>query len=143
MALLDGVGIAVLACCALLVALVARRRLLARRGARVEISLRQPRGGGRSGWTYGLGRYASDSLEWYRVFSFALRPRCTIRRSGLRVRGQRRPEGAEAHAVVGGAVLLSCVGPQGEVELAMPEQEVTGFLAWVEGGPPDPRNVVL
>lgn len=139
MALLDGVGVLVLACCLALLALVGRRRLLASRGARIEMSVRAE--GASPRWTYGVARYSTDALHWFRVFSLALRPRRTIRRSGLRVRSQRPPDAHERHSVAAGSVVLSCEGPAGPVELALSVEEVPGFLAWLEGAPPDPRNV--
>lgn len=142
MAVLDGIGIVVLVCGLGLAVLALRRRILTRSGAGVEMSLRRAGQRGTRGWAYGVARYAPERLEWFRVFSYSPRPRRTIRRQGLHVRSQRRPVGHESLSVVTNAVVFCCDGPDGAVEIALPEQEVTGFLAWLEGGPPDPRNFV-
>ena len=46
----------------------------ARRHLRLQpaASARAPHG---KGWVLGIGRYAGDALEWYRVFSYSTRPR--------------------------------------------------------------------
>jgi hypothetical protein len=78
-----------------LVGLYLRRRLLQRRGGTVELSLRlNPRARGR-GWVLGIGRFAGEELQWYRVFSLARRPRRTAATwwcSGSAPRREPRPK---------------------------------------------------
>jgi hypothetical protein len=88
------------------------------------------------GWTLGTARYAEDMLEWYRVFSFSPRPRWVFPRRELEVRGRRVPDGAEALALLSGAVVLECSWRERWVELAMADDTMTGFLAWLEAAPP-------
>src|SRR5688572_11577462 len=76
-------------------ALVVRRRLLARHGGTFELSCRvRPQGAGR-GWLLGLGRYSGDDLEWFRIFSLSPRPKRVWRRDDLGYGGRREPEGVE------------------------------------------------
>ncbi len=101
----------------------------------IDLSLRiVKRRGTRQGWGWvlGLGRYAGDHLLWYRVFSPAMRPRRTFSRRGLTVVKQRRPTGVEALSLLGGSIVVECVGDAGRIELAMSEAALPGFLAWVE-----------
>jgi hypothetical protein len=131
---LDILAVLVLLCCLLLFAVVWRRSLLRRRGATVDLCLRDqpPRGG----WALGLGRFAGDELEWFRLFSLAPRPRRSLSRSALAVVDRRRPASSEVLSLMTSAVVVACDGPSGPIELAMEESAVTGFLAWLEAAPP-------
>ena len=119
--------------------LVLRRRFLSRRGGTFDCSLRlrpaaNPRTG--QGWTLGIARYSGDTLEWYRVFSYALRPKRVLGRRELQVVDRRDPQGAEVFSLLSGAVVVRCIGADGPVEFAMNEDTLTGFLSWVESAPP-------
>jgi len=117
--------------------LAIRRRLITRRGGTFDCSLRLRRGTSGQGWALGVGRYAGDTLEWYRVFSYALRPRRVLARQELEIVDRRMPEGAEVFALLSGAVVVCCrEGGGGTVELAMGEDVLTGFLAWLEAASP-------
>lgn len=134
--LVEGVGLLVLAVAAFLLALALRRRVLQRRGGTVDLSLRLSTKHAHRGWVLGVGRFDGDRLEWYRVFSLAMRPRRTLTRRDLSVVTRRQPEGSERLALLGGAVVMECRSSQGSVELAMEPSAVTGFLAWLEATPP-------
>ncbi len=117
-------------------ALAFRRRLLTRRGGTFDCGLRlRPAAMGR-GWVMGIGRYAGDTLEWYRVFSYATRPRVKLERRELEVLGRREPDGPEVFALLSGAVVVECAHGEGNVELAMGPGALTGFLSWLESMPP-------
>lgn len=117
-------------------ALVARRRLLQRGGGTVDLSLRlKPDAVGR-GWALGVGRFAGDELQWYRVFSLSPRPRRTFCRADLHVEQRRPPQGPEVRALHRDAVVLACRTGRGPVQLGMDRATVTGFLAWLEARPP-------
>ena len=118
------------------VAIAVRRRLLQRRYGTIDLSLRLARRGNGRGWVLGVGRCEGDALQWYRVFSLAARPRRTLSRRTLEVRGRRDPRGPETLALLAGAVVMECRAPEGPVELAMEAGAVTGFLAWLEARPP-------
>jgi hypothetical protein len=78
---------------------------------------------GSKGWQNGVARYADGELHWIPLLGLRMRPRHAIARRGLRV-SPRRQEG-EWWAVDCGAV-----------SLAMSEDALTGFLAWLESAPP-------
>jgi hypothetical protein len=113
-----------------------RRRLLAREGGAIELSLRikDRRHGG--GWVLGVGRYAGDDLQWFRVFSLSPRPRRTLSRRDLQVRTRRQPKGAEALALLKGVEVIELVSSAGPVDIALDSSALTGFLAWLEARPP-------
>ena len=117
--------------------LAVRRRLITRRGGTFDCSLRLRSGTSGQGWALGIGRYAGDNLEWYRVFSYAVRPRRVLVRRELEIVDRRMPQGAEVFALLSGAVVVCCrEGSGGTVELAMGDDVLTGFLAWLEAASP-------
>ncbi|MGH3115853.1 MAG: DUF2550 domain-containing protein [Gaiellales bacterium] len=91
------------------------------------------------GWAYGIARYNGDQIEWFRVFSYAPRPRRFLQRDGIEVLQRRLPEGEEELALLSDAVVLACSLGGTRVELAMSEDALTGFLAWLEAAPPGQR----
>ncbi|MFF9267537.1 DUF2550 domain-containing protein [Streptomyces rochei] len=137
--------------CGIVVALVViglfvfglRRRLIQRSGGTFDCSLRwdAPKEGdaGGKGWAYGVARYSGDRVEWYRVFSYSPRPRRVLERSAIEVAGRRLPEGEEELALLSDAVVLVCLHRGTRLELAMSEDALTGFLAWLEAAPPGQR----
>jgi hypothetical protein len=140
--LLDSLGAVVALIAAMFVLLFIRRRVLGRSGGIFECSVRlnpPAKAAGASaarGWTLGLGRYAGDSLEWFRVFSFSPRPRRVFSRS-MSVLSRRTPQGVEAFSLYAGHRVIEIQLESGQrVELAMSESALTGFLAWTEAAPP-------
>lgn len=113
--------------------LAVRRRTLQRAGGTVECSLQHP---GHARWTLGVGRYEGDTLNWYRLLSLRTRPRQVLSRNHLSVVDQRQPEAYEVDALPTGAVVVTCIHDGAVVELALGEQALTGFLAWLEASPP-------
>ncbi|MGV9890813.1 DUF2550 domain-containing protein [Streptomyces sp. NPDC003395] len=137
--------------CGIVVALVVlglfvfglRRRLIQRSGGTFDCSLRwdvaESADTGGKGWSYGVARYSGDRVEWFRVFSYAPRPRRILERASIEVAGRRLPEGEEELALLSDAVILVCVHQGTRLELAMSEDALTGFLAWLEAAPPGQR----
>lgn len=120
----------------LLLLLAARRRWLARGGGTFECSLRLRTTTPGGGWVLGVGRYHDGRLEWFRFFSFAVRPRETFPRNHVRVVDSRGPDPVEAVALTAESRILALeVGPQTR-ELAMSEDSILGLLAWLEAAPP-------
>ncbi|MER6500720.1 DUF2550 domain-containing protein [Streptomyces sp. NPDC001455] len=120
-----------------------RRRLIQRSGGTFDCSLRwnvpeEPDLSGK-GWVYGVARYSGDQVDWFRVFSYALRPRRILERSAIEVIARRMPEGEEELALLSDAVVLGCLHRGTRLELAMSEDALTGFLAWLEAAPPGQR----
>ncbi|MCP3816920.1 DUF2550 domain-containing protein [Streptomyces sp. A3M-1-3] len=120
-----------------------RRRLIQRSGGTFDCSLRWDiaEGGDPSGkgWVYGVARYSGDRIEWFRVFSYAPRPRRVLERSAIEVLARRAPEGEEELALLSDAIVLGCLHRGTRLELAMSEDALTGFLAWLEAAPPGQR----
>ncbi|WP_029391367.1 DUF2550 domain-containing protein [Streptomyces xiaopingdaonensis] len=122
-----------------------RRRLIQRTGGTFDCNLRwavseqeaaEPTG---TGWAYGVARYNGDRIEWFRVFSYAPRPKRFLVRGGIEVLERRLPQGEEELALLSDAVILACALHGVRVELAMSEDALTGFLAWLEAAPPGQR----
>ncbi|MFD8570886.1 DUF2550 domain-containing protein [Streptomyces sp. NPDC057694] len=122
-----------------------RRRLIQRSGGTFDCSLRwdapAPDAVDTSGkgWGYGIARYNGDRIEWFRVFSYAPRPRRILERAAIEVNGRRAPEGEEELALLSDAIVLACTHRGARLELAMSEDALTGFLAWLEAAPPGQR----
>jgi hypothetical protein len=131
----------------LLVALVGlgvvflRREVISRAGGTIEMNMRLFSFVAGRGWAPGLGRFSGDELRWYRLFSFGLRPRRRLSREGLKVDARRAPEGGERLSMPDGWIVVRCSGRDQssgniEVELALAESALTGFLSWLESAPP-------
>ena len=132
--------------------LASRRYLLERSGGTVECALRQPAGSGT--WRLGVLSYARDSLRWHGALGVLLRPEYEFCRRSLSVVSRRPADAAEAvtlgldRLVVEvevqaeppdsgrGSAQAAHAAPVTRVELAMTEQALTGFLAWLEAAPP-------
>ncbi|GAB2576225.1 DUF2550 domain-containing protein [Microlunatus antarcticus] len=120
----------------LLLLLATRRRWLSRSGGTFECSLRLRTATPGAGWVLGVGRYHAGRLEWFRFFSFAVRPRETFPRGRVRVVDSRDPDPVEAVSLTADSRILALeVGPETR-ELAMSEDSVLGLLAWLEAAPP-------
>jgi hypothetical protein len=118
------------------VALIVRRRLIARNGGTFELSYRMRTAHPGRGWLLGLGRYSGDTLEWFRIFSLSPRPRMSWSRQHMTYSGRRELVGAEEMSLYAGHVVVCCSTPDGPFEIAMSEASLTGFQAWIEAGPP-------
>jgi hypothetical protein len=125
------------------VVLAFRRYLLERSGGTVDCALRSPAGAG--SWRLGVLSYQHDSLRWYGALGVLLRPEYVFHRRALSVVSRRPAESSEAVALGTDRLVVEVsVKPSGEdsgpvsdgVELAMTEQALTGFLAWLEASPP-------
>jgi hypothetical protein len=129
--LLDGAGVLLLLIVVYGLALVVRRRVLARHGGTFELSHRVSRG-----WLLGFGRYSGEALEWFRIFSLSPRPKARWQRDDLTYDGRREPLGAEQTSLYPDHLVIRCQTAQGVVELAMSEASLTGFQSWLEARPP-------
>ena len=134
--LLDAVGVVLLLVLLYGIALIVRRRLLARHGGTFELSYRVHAERTGRGWLLGIGRYSGHSLEWFRIFSLSPRPKRVWARDHLSYSGRRSPEGAEQLSLYGGQVVAACHYLDQPLEIAMSEASLTGFQSWLEAGPP-------
>ena len=138
----DSIGVLLLLVLLYGLGLVVRRRWITRDGGTFELSHRVRSGAADSrrtagrGWILGLGRYSGGVLEFFRIFSLSPRPRYVLDRADLVYDGQREPSGVEAHSLYAGHVVVTCHSADGEFELAMDPEAVTGFLSWMEAAPP-------
>jgi Protein of unknown function (DUF2550) len=137
MRILEIVGICLVALLAIVLAVFIRRRLLMAGGGTIRLSVRTTTIYPGRGWSHGIGQFAGDELRFYRMFSFAIRPKRVLDRDSLLVEQRRKPEGPERLSMPGHWIILRCQGgAAGEVEIAMAESTVTGFLSWLEAAPP-------
>ncbi len=135
--LLDVVGALLVLLLLYGLALVLRRRTLSRHGGTFELShrVREDRSG--RGWVLGLGRYAGEELEWFRVFSLRPRPSRVWARRSLVYLGRRDTQGSmEQMSLYADHVIVRCTTERGPLELAMSPSSLTGFQSWLESGPP-------
>jgi hypothetical protein len=136
MRILEITGICLLALLALLLAIFIRRRLLMAGGGTIRLQVRISTLVPGRGWSHGVGQFAGDELRFYRMFSFGVRPKRVLHRASLAVEEHRLPTGPERFSVPGHWVVLRCATDAGEIEIAMAESTVTGFLSWLEAAPP-------
>ncbi|MEU7894660.1 DUF2550 domain-containing protein [Nonomuraea sp. NPDC049152] len=104
--------------------MVIRGFALARSRGSVPCRLKVGPSTGPHGWRRGVARYADGELHWIPLIGVLFRPRHAIARRGLTVSARRQ--------IGGGQWAIDC----GAVSLAMSEDALTGFLAWLESAPP-------
>jgi hypothetical protein len=118
-----------------------RRSLIERGGGNVECALRRGRD---RRWRLGLAAYRADELRWYPVFGLGLRPGEVFARNTLTVVSRRLADPVELTSVGSGTVVVECdtgVAAAGRVEIALSQDALTGFLAWLESAPPGRRRI--
>ena len=149
----DGAGVVAVALVILVLAgasIAGRRVLLERGGGTVECGLRRPSADGSwAAWRLGVARYRHDQLSWHQILGVRMRPYEILARGSLTVVSRRRPEPQEVSSLGADTVIVRCTArtasgttsgaePEQQVELAMGEAAMTGFLAWLEAAPRDP-----
>jgi hypothetical protein len=134
--LLDAAGVLLAVVLVYGVSLIVRRRVLARHGGTFELSYRVRTDKAGRGWVLGLGRYSATTLEWFRIFSLNPRPHQVWQRGDLSFTGRREPGGVEQLSLYPEHVVIRCTTPTGEVELALSQEALMGFQAWLEAAPP-------
>jgi hypothetical protein len=115
-----------------------RRTIIERSGGTVDCGLRRNRD---RRWRLGLAAYQPDELRWYPVFGLFLRPGEVFARRSLSVVSRRPVDPVETTSIGLGMVVVECdtgQGPARRIELALSEDALTGFLAWLEAAPPGP-----
>ena len=118
------------------VLLVARRRWLAQRGWVVDCSLRLADTTPGTGWMLGVARFHGDLLQWYRVFSWSLRPRATFTRGALTTSATRLPDDSERLSLYGEQRIVDLTSGGVRASLALAPHDMTAFLSWTEAAPP-------
>jgi hypothetical protein len=136
MGIVVGIGIGLLVVLGVITWIFARRSIVVRRGGTIELCLRLSTVLEGRGWAPGFARFEGDLLRWYRMFSLSLGPRRELSRRDLAVEGRRAPTGSERLVLPEGWVILRCRHDRAQVEIAMAESTVTGFMSWLEAAPP-------
>jgi hypothetical protein len=124
--------------------LASRRYLLERSGGTVECALRRPAGSG--AWRLGVLSYQRDTLRWHGALGVLLRPERVFSRRSLSVVARRPASPSETVTLGADRIVVEVAvkpsadasgsSPGEHVELAMTDQALTGFLAWLESSPP-------
>jgi hypothetical protein len=124
---------------ALIVMLIVRRNYLLRGSGGISLSVRAGSKDDveRGGWALGVGRFARDELQWYRLVGLGIRPAYVLHRSELEVTGRRAPQPQEARTLPPDAVILDCRHGATLLELAVVGTAATGFSSWLESAAPD------
>jgi len=137
MRILEFFGICIVALLALLFVIFFRRRLLMVGGGAIRLQVRVSTMVPGRGWSTGVGQFVGDEFRFHRMFSLAFRPKRVLDRTVLVVEESRMPDGPERLTMPAHWAVLRCRnGEFGEIEIAMAESTVTGFLSWLEAGPP-------
>jgi hypothetical protein len=129
-------GICVAVLLVVLFGLFFRRRLLMAGGGTIRLQVRVNKIVAGRGWSSGLGQFVGDELRFHRMFSFGFRPKRVLNRRLLTVEQRRLPAGPERLTMLGHWVILRCRTGPVDLEIAMAEPTATGFLSWLEAGPP-------
>ncbi|GIH13472.1 DUF2550 domain-containing protein [Rugosimonospora africana] len=143
MRIIEWIGIGVLILLCALGVLFVRREIIARGRGTIELSFRLSTLIAGRGWSPGIARFVGDELRWYRVFSFALRPRRILSRRHLAVESRRVPDSPELLVLPDDWVIVRCTSNHAPVEIAMAEATLTGFLSWIEAAPPGGASIRL
>lgn len=128
-------AVVVLAVAVPVVLLVVRRRWLSQHGWVVDCSVRRTTTPS-SNWTLGVARLNGDDVEWYRVFSWSLRPPMAMRRGETQIVSTRDATPAERPLLADQHRIAELRSPAGSIEVAMAPGSMTAFLSWLEAAPP-------
>lgn len=129
------IGLILLAGIIVIAALALRRLRIVRQGG-IHVALRSRFNAAGHGWHQGVGRYRGDVFAWFRVSSLRSGPDLVLEREQLEIVERRRLTAPESYAMPSGSVVLRCRTGVDELELAMRQDTLTGFLSWLESAPP-------
>ncbi|MGH4024432.1 MAG: DUF2550 domain-containing protein [Pseudonocardiaceae bacterium] len=132
------VGLVLLVGALFIIVRAARRIRMVRQGG-IDVALRLRPNDGARGWHLGVGRYRGDDFSWFRISSLRSGPDRVLDREQLEIVERRCPTLPESYAMPNGSVVLLCRTELGELELAMGQDTLTGFLSWLESAPPGRR----
>ena len=115
-----------------------RRRLIARGKPLTVCALREP---GDDKWRFGLVRYGTTGLEWFKLTGVSLCPARRWERTLLDFgASQLLPVGERPEILIGGALRVDCSYRGEHFELALARAPYTALRSWLEASPPG-RNV--
>lgn len=135
----QAVGLVLLVGVLVIAALVLRRFRLVRQGG-IDVALRSRFSDAGRGWHQGVGRFRGDDFAWFRIASLRSGPDRVLDREQLEIIERRGVTVPESYAMPVGSVVLRCRTGVGELELAMRDDTLTGFLSWLEAAPPRSRG---
>jgi len=111
-----------------------RRRVIARGKPLTVCALREP---GNSRWRFGLVRYGTTELEWFRLAGISLRPARRWERALLVFGTGRLLEiGERPEILIGGAIKVDCRYREARFEIALAQAPYTALRSWLEASPP-------
>jgi Protein of unknown function (DUF2550) len=120
----------------LLVSARVYRRLRRLRQGGIPVAIRARLDDAGRGWHLGVGRYQGDAFAWFRISSLRSGPDRVLGREQLKIVERRGPTPPETYAMPSGSVVLRCRTDADELELAMRQDTLNGFLSWLESAPP-------
>ena len=139
-----GVIMGIIVVCLLpLVLLYARRRWLSSRGGPFDCAHRMRENPPENSWALGFGRYRDDRLDWYRAFSFSLRPTRSFPRATTMWLHRRAATPVEEVTLFNQSwvVRIKDRVTGDEHTLAMDLENVMALMAWLESAPPGSHYV--
>ncbi|HKR49009.1 MAG TPA: DUF2550 domain-containing protein [Pseudonocardiaceae bacterium] len=131
----ETIGLVLLGCGLLVAAQAVRRLWIVRQGG-IDVALRSRLHASGRGWHQGVGRYQGDVFAWFGVSSLRSGPDRVLDRDQLEIVERRGPTLPESYAMPTESIVLRCRTDVDELELAMREDTLTGFLSWLESAPP-------
>jgi hypothetical protein len=119
-------------------AVFVRRRLIARGKPLTVCTLRET---GDHRWRFGLVRYGTTGLEWFKLAGISLRPARRWERTQLEFgAGQPFEAGERPEILSPGAMRVDCRYRGARFEIALAQAPYTALKSWLEASPPG-RNV--
>ena len=90
------------------------------------------------GWSLGFGRYHGEELQWFRAFSWGIRPRLRLRRGHTHAVAQRPAEGPEALVLYEDSqvVTLQDLLTGERHQLGVDDESAMALMSWLESAPP-------
>lgn len=113
-----------------LVMLVVRRRLIARGEPLAMVALERG-----DGWKLGMTKLTTDSVLWFAVIGFSLRPRCVWRRGELDLGTPGPVTRAKPLAIID-PVQVDCLTGSEQFRIAIAPGDYTALRSWSESAPP-------
>lgn len=119
----------------MLTTLFFRRRWLSANGGVFDCGMRKLSQGA-GNWVMGIARYQSDTLEWYRVFSFSFKPKVTFTRENTTFVSHRPLDVMETMSLFDDHLCVQVNQKGSDFELSMTYASMTGLMSWLEAAPP-------
>lgn len=121
-----------------LVFLYARRRWLTRQGGTFDCAMRRYENASGLGWSLGMGRYRGEELQWFRAFSFSLRPKVRLHRGFIRSMGTKEPTRAESLVLFDDSCIITVreITTGRDYNFGVDRDAAMALMSWIEAAPP-------